>query len=265
MGSVPERSAEEFFEQCRENTQVLDSMARQRAAAEDAVTALALAWSADVYAAQGVLGERILGAAAGTRRRLFGADEVLIRGMRGAQSTDVSAEPSVADAIRAARHGLLAACDESLAGALEQAWPAVGYLVSLPAPSPQSLEEHTRARLEGMSADAFVSERRRAAVEQMSHAQSLRVRGDLAGAVQAAYDADFLGLDAYLVESAVAAGDAALFSVMARWELAVASVAALPGLPEGFVPAVTRIRRAMCAAMSEADAVRLLASLPPVD
>lgn len=265
MGSVPERSAEEFYEQCRGNAQLLDTAAHQRAAEGDAVDALALAWAADVHAAQGVLGERILGAAAGTRRRLFGAAEVLIRGMRGEVSADDPTPGSVGDAIRAARRGLLAGCDESLAGALEQAWADVSYLDGLPAPSPQSVEERARARLEEMPVGAFVASRRRAASEQMAHAQSLRVRGDLSGALQSAYDADFLGLEAYLVESAVAAGDASLYSVVARWELAVTSVAALPGLPEGFVPAVTRIRRSMCSALSEADAVRLLASLPPVD
>lgn len=264
MGSEPERSAEEFYEQCRSNVAVLDAAARRSAASGDAVVSLALAWAADVHATQGVLGERVLGAAAGTRRRLFGAAEALMRGLRGAPIEIAAGPGTVASAIRTARRGLLSGCDDLLASALEQAWSDVAYLDELAAPTVEELERAAEARCDRMSPGSFVTLRRHAAVEQMALAQSLRVRSQLPEAVQAAYEADFLGLEAYLVESAVAAGDAVLLSVVARWELASASVAALPGLPSGFLPAVHRIRRAMGAALPEAEAVRLLASLPPV-
>ena len=53
--------------------------------------------------------------------------------------------------------------------------------------------------------------------------------GETSAAIQAAYQGDFTALDAYLVESAVAAGDDALLTVTIRWDLAVQAVSELAG------------------------------------
>jgi hypothetical protein len=107
----------------------------------------------------------------------------------------------------------------------------------------------------------FVAQRRREAAVAMSQAQSARVKGETVAAIQSAYESDFLGLEAYLVESAVAVGDHLLQSVVVRWELASTAVSQLSGLPDGFVLAVQRIRDALGSSLSEADASRLRESL----
>ena len=258
-------SDEEFYGQCMANARVLDEAAHRRAAAGDAVGALATCWGADIYAAQGVLWERILGAAAATQRQLYRAADALFQGLRaeaGAHTSGV--DDTCADVVRVARARLLAECDDALTAAIATAWTDVDYLAVLPAPTRSDIETAVSVRLEGLSPAAFVARRRQSATDAMSESRSLRVRGDSAGALQAAYDADFLGFEAYLVESAIAAGDTSLQSVMVRWELATAAIAALPGLPSGFAPGVAQIRRSLTSGLARADAARLLASLPTI-
>jgi hypothetical protein len=73
-----------------------------------------------------------------------------------------------------------------------------------------------------------------------------------------------LALEAYLVESAVAAGDALLLTVTIRWELAVVALAGMAGLPEGFLAAVAAIRDVLGRSMVDADADRWRSALIPV-
>jgi len=260
MAGTPRRSAEERYAQCMANAQVLHDATLRLVNEQDAPQALAVAWGADIYAAQAVLWERIMGAAAAPARRWYLAADALLR--TSESPTPAGSAGSCGDALIAARASLLADCDEALSSAIAAAWSPVPELDALPVPL--DLEESARVRLGGMSASAFVAHRRSEAIAQMQTAQELRVKGETAAAVQAAYESDFLSLEAYLVESAVAAGDAALQTVTIRWELATAAIQHLPGLPAGFLPGVARIRQAMCSGLSDADAVRLMASLPAV-
>lgn len=259
---MSERSAEEFFGLCVSNARVLDSAARRMADSGDAKGALATAWGSDVFAAQGVLWERILGAAAATRRQMYRAADALFAGLRAEALGSEQACSTCADVIELARARLLAECDVTLQAAISGAWTDIAYLGVLPAPALEDLQAAAAVRLEGMSPESFVLARRRAAEQAMADAQALRVRGDASGALQIAYDADFLAFEAYLVESAVAAGDSVLQTVTVRWELASAAIAALPGLPEAFVAGVEHIRIALCSGLADADASRLIASLP---
>lgn len=98
----------------------------------------------------------------------------------------------------------------------------------------------------------------------MQRAQGLRVRGDTAGALQESYEADLLALEAYLLESAVAAGDSGLLTVSIRWELAIAAITRVDALPADFTRAVMRMREAMCSGLAESDGRRCLTSLTAV-
>ena len=258
-------SEEEFYGLCMTNARVLDQSARRRAAAGDAVGALATCWGGDIYTAQGVLWERILGAAAATQRQMYRAADALFQGLRGeSDRTAAGLDDTCADVVLQARSRLLAECDEALTAAISAAWTDVRYLAVIPAPTQTDVDTAVSVRLEGLTPAAFIARRRQGAVEAMETARSLRVRGDAAAALQAAYDGDFLGFEAYLVESSIAAGDLALQSVAVRWELATAAIEALPGLPEGFVAGVTQIRRSLGSGLAQADAARMLASLPTV-
>lgn len=257
------RSAEEFYTQCLTNARTLDVAARRLSSAMDAPNAIAAAWGSDVYAVQAVLWERILVASPVPQRQFFRVADALFDGLQAAASASGD-QSTCRTVIRSARESLLAACDPDLRDAIEASWPDLSYMGILPAPSPDDLAAAVLQRTGGLPPEEFVDRRRREAAEAMTEAQALRVRGDAVGAIQQAYDSDFLALEAYLVESALAAGDPYLLSVVVRWELCAASVAQLPGLPEGFVSAVSRIRDALGTPLAEADAGRLRASLVPV-
>jgi hypothetical protein len=257
------RSAEEFYSQCLANARTLDQAARRLASAMDAPGAVATAWGSDVFAVQAVLWERILVASPVPQRQFFRVADALFDGLRGA-GQGVGDQETCRTVVRAAREALLAACDPDLRGEIQASWPDLAYMGILPAPSQEDLEAAVVQRTGGVPAADFVDQRRREAFDAMAQAQASRVRGDTVGAIQLAYDSDFLALEAYLVESALAAGDDLLLSVTVRWELATASVGQLAGLPDGFVAAVHRVRDVLGAPLSEADADRLRASMAPV-
>lgn len=262
---MTQSSAEEFYGQCLASARVLDEAARRFASSGDAVAAVACAWGADAYSAQGVIWERVLGAAAAPRRQMYRASEALFAGMRAHDAGSGTTIATCADAVRGARRRLLAECDDSLADAIASSWIDLDFLEGLPEPSLAEVSAAAGARLGGVSAPAFVAARRAAADAAMGRAQALRVRGEGLAALKEAYDADFLALEGYLVESAVAAGDVALLTVVIRWELATAAIAAMGGMPEVFVAGVGSIRRALASALVDADAQRMLAALPPID
>lgn len=259
------QTAEEVYAQCLVNTQVLDAAARRQALDGDAVGALTLAWGADVYAVQGVLWERIIGAAAATHRQLYRAADALFRGLRGAAPEATLLEESCADALQQARNRLLEECDEGLAAAIRAAWTEHSFLADLKPPTAGDLQAAARTRCRGRSVLAHAGSLRVDAVAAMQRAQALRVRGDTTGALQECYEADLLGLEAYLLESALAAGDSDLLTVTIRWELAIAAIAGVDALPADFTRAVTRMRKAMCAGLAESDGVRCLMSLTSVE
>ncbi len=145
---------------------------------------------------------------------------------------------------------------------MSAAWPDSSYLAGVALPQPEELRAVGMRRLAGLSPSDFVHDRRQRSREGMQRAQEQRVTGDITTSIQSAYAADVAGLEAYLVESAEAAGDAALLTADIRWELATRAVAALPGLPSDFPSAVTAIRGALSRPLGESDGARFLATLP---
>jgi hypothetical protein len=260
MAAVDKRSAEEFYSQCLANARILEQSAHEHAVAGDGVSALATAWGADVFSVQAVLWERILVASTAPQRHFYRVADALFTGLNGAVAPTMD-RPACRDVLRAAREGLLAECDPALSRSIEAAWSDLSYLATIEAPTADELEAAAEERLNGQTAGMFVAQRRREAAVAMSQAQSARVKGETVAAIQSAYESDFLGLEAYLVESAVAVGDHLLQSVVVRWELASTAVSQLSGLPDGFVLAVQRIRDALGSSLSEADASRLRESL----
>jgi len=259
------QTAEEVYAQCLVNTQVLDAAARRQALEGDPVGALTLAWGADVYAVQGVLWERIIGAAAATHRQLYRAADALFRGLRGAAPEATLPAGSCAEVLRQARTRLLAECDEGLAAAIQAVWDEHSFLDDLAAPTAEDVQAAARSRCRGRSALAHAGALRVDARAAMQRAQSLRVRGDTTGALQESYEADLLAFEAYLLESALAAGDSGLLTVTIRWELATAAITGVDALPADFTRAVERIRQVMVSGLAESDAVRCLMSLATVD
>jgi hypothetical protein len=171
---------------------------------------------------------------------------------------------SGAEALLSGRALLLADFDAGTRAEIGEQWPDPAYLSAVPVPTVDDLVAAASIRLQGLGVAGFVTTRREEAQAAMAEAQALRVRGATAAAVQAAYDADMLAFEAYLVESAVAAGDALLLTVTIRWELAVVALAGMAGLPEGFLAAVAAIRDVLGRSMVDADADRWRSALIPV-
>lgn len=253
-------SPEEFYSQCVSNAHALDAAARRLLAEGDPTAALACAWGADVFTVQAVLWERVLVAAPVPARKYFRAAEAMFAGAT-ARPGSAAVLTSGAEALQAGRALLLADFDADTRAEIGEQWPDPGYLRGVPVPTADELASAVSIRLQGLGVEGFVAARREEAQAAMVEAQALRVRGETAAAVQAAYDADMLAFEAYLVESAAAAGDAMLLTVTIRWELAVVALAGMAGLPEGFVAAVTAIRDALGGSMVDADADRWRAAL----
>ncbi len=114
---------------------------------------------------------------------------------------------------------MVSAFESSLVFDLSQRWPDIEYLAAVLAPSADEIEMSVAERLGGLTAEEFVAARRAAAAATMLEAQARRVKGSIPEAIQSAYESDFLALEAYLVESAVAAGDTQILTVTCRWEL----------------------------------------------
>ena len=254
-------SAEEVYGRCLGNASLLDAAARRFADAADVTSAVACAWGSDVYAAQAVLWERIMIASSSPQRQFFRAAEALIAGLH--LDGSASGSPSAADVLETSRRALLDACDPDLREGMRAAWADLGYLTTVTAPTAEDVSDSVARRLGGRLATAFVAQRRQEAAESMATAQALRIKGEAVPAIQAAYDSDLSSLEAYLVESALAVGDDRLLSVITRWELAIHSLSTLPGLPEGFLAAVSRIRETLAASLGDADGARLRQILQP--
>ncbi len=163
-----------------------------------------------------------------------------------------------------ARERMATAFDESLTAEMAGRWPDISYLEVERAVTAEEVAAAAAERLQGMSPQAFAAMRRSEAGAAMLLAQTHRVRGDTSAAIQLAYEADFKGLEAYLVDSAAAVGDSDLLTVTMRWDLAVQAMSELPGLPDDFSAAVAAIRGVLSAGLGEADGGRLAQALVPV-
>ena len=258
MLGVDEGTAEEFYSLLIGNAQVLDRCAHERARADDPVGAVACAWSADMAIVQAVVWERILIASPHPGRQFFQLGEAIVAALaEGGSELSGWHGASAEHVVRAARARLLRAFEAPLARDVEAQLPVLAYLGALPAITEAQMGQAVSARLLGLPPGDFVADRRRAAQESMGEAHARLASGDTDGAIQIARDADLHSLDAYLVESAMAVGDDALLTVIARGELATAAVGAVAGLSHDFVAAMGVLRQAMTAALGEADGARL--------
>lgn len=262
MLGVTSGTAEEFYSRCLANAQALESAARQRAAEGDAVGALADAWGADVNMLQAVMWERIIAAARAPQRQFFQVAEAIVSGLRSPLEAPDGAT-TLGRSIAHARERMATAFDDELAREMARRWPDITYLEAVPSVTADDVAAAVSARLLGLSAEEFVSRRRSDAAAAMLEAQTHRVRGETSEAIQCAYQGDFTALEAYLVDSAVAAGDHDLLTVTVRWDLAVQAVSDVPGLPDDFSQAISLIRTAIVSGIGEADGRRLIESLVP--
>lgn len=257
VDKVAQSSAEEFFSRRIGDAQVLLAASRRHAAEGDAVGALASAIGSDLASLQAMLWERINMAPRAPQRQMFQAAEALTEEMAAFGAEELPTGASVAELIVATRERMMSALDDALVIEVASRWSDVGFLANFAAPSQEDLAGSLAQRTGGLSVADFILQRRSSAARSMQHAQSNRVRGATSDAIVAAYDSDFLSLEAYLAESALVVGDTWLFTAISRWDLVTNAVAEITRLPDGFVDAVALVRRSMTTSLGDADGARL--------
>ncbi len=256
-------SAEEFFSRRLGDAQVLLDAAHRHAGQGDAVSAVGTALGSDVVTLQALLWERINIAPRAPLRQFFQAAEELTLTMVGFADGKVPEWTSAADLIGSTRRRMTLTLDSDLASAAASRWSDLGFLAAFAAPTVEDLDGSLAQRTGGLTVTEFILQRRSDALQAMLEAQVNRVRGATSEAITAAYDSDFLSLEAYLAESALVVGDVWLFTAIARWDLVTHAVSAITRLPDGFVDAVTLVRRTMTAALGDADGARLAEVFEP--
>ena len=257
-------SAEEFYSRCINQAQVLERTCREHADRSDVVAAVAAALGADISSLQSLIWERINIAPRVPQRQFFQAGEALTAALVTFGSEPLPSDSSAAQVIRQYRARMGDSFDSALAADASHRWPDISCLEQLAAPTTVDLDESVDRRLGGLTALEFVSARRAGADTCMTEAQARRIRGAISEAIGSAFESDFLALEAYLVESAIAAGDVRLLTVTIRWDLAAHAVSQMAGLPDHFADAVAAIREAMVGGLGDADGARLLSTLTAV-
>lgn len=261
--STSQSSAEEFFSRRIGDAHVLLEASRRHAADGDAVGALATTLASDMATLQALLWERINMAPRAPQRQLFQAAEALTATMSGLAEETAQDWSSAANLVTSARGRMTEALDEAMTAEVRSRWSDVEFLAAFAAPNVEDLDRSLAHRTDGLPVSEFIMKRRSSASKAMLQAQSSRVRGATSEAITAAYESDFQSLEAYLAESSWVLGDVWLLTAIARWDLVTHAVSEIPRLPDGFIDAVTLVRRAMTTALGDADGARLAEVFEP--
>lgn len=141
------------------------------------------------------------------------------------------------------------------------------YVGDLPAPDAHAWQLFRERRLQGSTVAGFVDSKR-ATARRLHLAAQVAVRESqddptLGSPINIAYRADSSSLEAYLVQSATAAGDLALTTVLSRWELVAHALSTQGPLPRDFGSALNQIRSTMMRALGPADGQRLSTYFAP--
>jgi len=261
---VDEGTAEEFYGRLNTDATVLHEASVRFAADRDDVSALACIVGADIATLEAVVWERLNIAPRAPQRQFFQAVASVSSAVDGLRGISPTEELNAAAFVEELRRRLLTPFDDGLAVQVMDSWGPIEHLRSIPLPSADEIEAARSTRMEGLSAREYIRVRRESAAEAMAAARLQRVKGAVSEAIQSAYESDFLAMEAYLVESALAAGDPDLLTVVTRHMLVGRAVADLPGLPADFGGAVSAIRGAMADGLGEADGARLREALVSV-
>jgi hypothetical protein len=254
---VDKGTAEEFFSRLQTNASVLHGASVQFAVDGDDVSAVACALGSDAAMLEAVVWERLNIAPRSPQRQFFQAVATVASSVDGLTDLDPADTTSAEAFIAAVRRRMVGAFDEGLASEVSEHWGPIEHLADLAMPTGRTMDDARERRLEGLTPAEFIKSRRTSSGQMMLEAQARRVRGDIPEAIQAAYESDFLALEAYLVDSAVAVGDRPLFSVTTRWTLATHALGELPGLPSDFTEAVDAIRAVLADGLGDSDGSRL--------
>lgn len=244
---------------------MIDDVARLTSAATAAaddrpVEATLLAWAAFVTDASAGIRAVVVDQSGRPPSDFFAVVEQALPGPMPTPETGESAEAW----LLRCRDGLLSLLPSALADDLGGELLDRIDLHGIEAPSSDALASYAMDRTGGLTSARFVEAKRLEALEHMEIAQAHRVQADVNGAIREAYASDLASVEAYLVESATATGDALLVSVLARWALISGAISEMAALPADFPSAVAAVRAAILGALNDADAQRLRTHLAPI-
>jgi hypothetical protein len=228
---------------------------RSYAARGDVRLALLSMWAADVMVLQSLLWESGLGSAPDPDAQLIAVGQALEASLRAeADATDRPDSPL--SALQRARTAMMSTFDESVHTMLLQRFVQVGHLDGLAAPAPGAAKLAQQARLGERSPQELAADLREAAADCMAVSAAMIRSGLTPDAIAQARMADLASFEAYLVEAALAVGDATLATVDLRWDIATSAVAGMH-VPDGLSDAVYQLRELLvgCVGPAEGDAL----------
>ena len=248
-------SAEEFYADLLGRVHAFETLSRDYAVAGADVAAVISQWGADVANLQAAAWERIVVVSRSPQGPLFDIGSKAIAGMH--TLTDAMGQPylSAKSLIEAAREAMVGAIGEDLGAEVRGRFGPIEHLDRVPAPRGQQLADAAARRLGGLAPQTFVVARRAAAQERMQLAKAAPT--GRSEAISAAYEADMLTLEAYLVESAVLVGDEFLLTVQLRWDFATTAVTRLASVPDDVVDASSLVRHTLVRSLGSGDGRRL--------
>jgi hypothetical protein len=213
-------------------------------------------WAADVYLLEELLWENGLAEAPDPVAQLASVGDSVASAL-DTLADGVTGEVMPRAVVEAARRALVTTFDESVHEVLLEQLPSLDHLDGC---EPDSMSSSERphdapglARLEDRTAEDLVAELRQAAADCLHVGEVMDVEGELTAAERMSHQADVATFEAYLIASALHAGDHQLASVDLRWELAREVGTADPaGATDGRSPFAT-LRRDLIALVGSAE------------
>lgn len=251
----------ELREHAMRSDTILRAAAQRHASAGATTESIACAVAADIATVQSYLGDNLRPE---SRRRYFRHAQESLASHHSVSTGTITTAPEY---MYAFREWLLDLAPPGQLTDMADVMADHSYLDGLPAPDSRAWQAFRQRRLGNLTERQFV-ETRMTAVRRLHLAAQVAVREsrddpELGPPIKIAYRADSATLEAYLVESAGAARDAALMTVTSRWELVSHALSRQSELPRDFDSAVAQIRSTMAGALDPADGRRLAAYFIP--
>jgi hypothetical protein len=231
----------------------------------DSFAAIHTAWLADMHTVQSVLWRHLLVAVPRVDQTMAAITTTVGRALTSHLIDEPSTEPGDArHAVLIARDALTLAFNDNALHHIEAALLPLDHLLDLPAPPPGAAAAVRRARTGDIDPATVALARWHAARDGIAVALAFEASGLRDDALDQAWKADWAALESYLLEAALAVGDASLITVEMRWALVRAQVTEIPALPSGFTDAVAIIRTAMAGALGSIEGRRLAERFAPL-
>lgn len=194
-------------------------LSRSYAERGEARLAVHAMWGSDIELLQQLLWESGLGEAPDPLAQVAAVGDAVVGSLEVAAPQSHSGT-TARGAVERAREAMVATFDESVHQMLADRFLPLDHLDLLPAPTSEDAVRSAATRLGARTAHQLAADLRTTAADCMAVAEVMLLEDDMEGALRQVRQADLASFEAYLVLSAIQAGDTALASVDLRWDLA---------------------------------------------